>query len=155
MKTSCCALGILLCVSAGLALSAFAQGSHEKYLTAADVEKVTGVRGVTSIARGAAAGAGGDLNFADDAGELVLMVQFADVKNFAGFKTKYGKAPVSGVGEQAIEGGSMPGMPDNLLAFTKGTHCVVLTAFGDFATRKVYLTIDQLTSLGKVIASRL
>jgi hypothetical protein len=139
----------------GLALTAFAQGSSEKYLTAADVEKVTGMKGVRLVPRGSAAGAGGDLNFADDAGELLLMVQFADAKNFAGFKNKYGKGAVSGVGDQAIQGGSMPGMPDNLLAFTKGTHCVVLTAFGDFVNKKVYLTIEQLASLGKVIASRL
>ena len=155
MKKAFWVLGILLCLSLGQALTAFAQGSYEKYLTAADVEKVTGVRGVRIIPRGSAAGAGGDLNFADDAGELVLMVQFADARSFAGFKSKYGKTAVSGVGDQAIQGGSMPGMPDNLLAFTKGTHCVVLTAFGDFVTKKVYLTVDQLTSLGKVIASRL
>jgi hypothetical protein len=149
------ALGILLCVSLGLVRPAFAQGSYEKYLAAADVEKVTGARGVTLIARGSAAGAGGDLNFADGAGELMLMVQFADARNFATLKDKYAKAPVSGVGEQAFQGGSMPGMPDNLLAFTKGTRCVVLTAFGDFVNKKVYLTIDQLTALGKLIASRL
>jgi hypothetical protein len=83
------------------------------------------------------------------------MVQFAGTGNFAGFKNKYGKAPVSGVGDQAVQGASMPGMPDNLLAFTRGTHCVVLTAFGDFVSHKVYLTVDQLTALGKVIASRL
>lgn len=155
VKRTYCALATVLCLSLGLALSAFAQGSYERYLTAADIEKATGLSGVTIIARGSAAGAGGDLNFADGAGELLLMVQFADAKNFAGFKNKYGKAPVSGVGDQAVQGGSMPDMPDNLLAFTKGTRCVVLTAFGDFVNKKVYLTVDQLTSLGKVIASRL
>ncbi len=148
-------LTILLYLGLGQALTAFAQSPYEKYLPVADVERITGQKGVRLIARGSAAGAGGDLNFANDAGELVLMVQFADAKNFAGFKNQYGKAAVSGVGDQAIQGGSMPGMPDNLLAFTKGSRCVVLTAFGDFVTKKVYLTIDQLTSLGKVIASRL
>ena len=49
----------------------------------------------------------------------------------------------------------MPGMPDNLLAFVKGTHCVVLTAFGDFAKNTTYLKMDQLIVLGKLIASRL
>ncbi len=147
--------GILLSFTLGCASIAFAQGAYEKYVTAADVEKATGMKGVALIPRGSAAGAGGDLNFADDAGELILMVQFADAKNFASFKTKYGKSAVSGVGDQAVEGGSMPGMPDNLLVFTKGAHCIVLTSFGDFVTKRLYLTIDQLTSLGKVIAARL
>ncbi len=148
-------LGILLCLSPGQASTVFAQGSYEKYLAPADVERAAGLKGVRLVPRGSAPGAGGDLNFADDSGELVLMVQFAEARNFAGLKSKYGKAAVSGVGDQAVQGASMPGMPDNLLAFTKGTRCVVLTAFGDFVNKKVYLTIDQLTSLGKVIASRL
>ncbi len=155
MKNAYWVLSILLFLSLGRASIVFAQGSYEKYLSVADVQKTTGLRGVRLIARGSAPGAGGDLNFADDAGELVLMVQFADARNFASFKNQYGKAAVSGVGDQAIQGGSMPGMPDNLLAFTRGSRCVVLTAFGDFVTKKVYLSIDQLTALGKVIASRL
>ncbi len=139
----------------GQAATALAQGTYDKYLTAADVERATGMKGVALIPRGSAAGAGGDLNFADGAGELVLMVQFASAKDFASFKNQYGKSAVSGVGDQAVEGGSMPGMPDNLLAFTKGAHCVVLTAFGDFVNKRVYLTPDQLIALGKVIAARL
>jgi hypothetical protein len=83
------------------------------------------------------------------------MVQFTDAKKFDGFQKRYGKGAVSGVGDQAIQGAAMPGMPENLFAFTKGTHCVVLTAFGDFIKKKVYLNMDQLTALGKLIASRL
>ncbi len=49
----------------------------------------------------------------------------------------------------------MPGMPANLLAVRKGAHCVVLTSFADFVKNKVYLTIGQLTDLGKLIVSRL
>ena len=155
MKNACSVLAIFLCLSLGQALTAHAQGSYDKYLSVGDVEQVTGLRGVRQVARGSAPGAGGDLNFADDAGELVLMVQFAEAKNFAGFKKQYGKAAVSGVGDQATQGASMPGMPDNVLAFTRGSRCVVLTAFGDFVSKKVYLTMDQLTALGKLIASRL
>jgi hypothetical protein len=155
MRKSSYAFGICLCLSFGMALTAFAQNPYEKYLTGPDVEKVTGMKGVKLTPRGSAAGAGGDLNFADASGELILMVQFTDTKNFGGFKNKYAKGAVSGVGDQAIQGAAMPGMPDNLLAFTKGTRCVVLTAFGDFIKKKVYLTVDQLTALGKLIASRL
>jgi hypothetical protein len=155
MKKSCLVLGMLLSVGLGPALTALAQSPYEKYLTGADIEKASGMKGVRLIPRGSAAGAGGDLNFADGSGELVLMVQFADAKSFAGVKAKYAKGAVSGVGDQAIQGGSMPGMADNLFAFTKGARCVVLTAFGDFVNKRVYLTVDQLMSLGKVIASRL
>lgn len=132
-----------------------AQNPYEKYLTGADIEKVTGMKGINLIPRGSVAAAAGDLNFADASGELILMVQFTDAKNFGGLKNKYAKGAVSGVGGEAVRGAALPGMPDNLLAFTKGTHCVVLTAFGDFIKKTVYLTVDQLTALGRLIASRL
>ncbi len=152
MKKLSCVLAIIICGTVGVTL--LAQG-YDKYLTPGDVEKATGLKGVTPVPRGSAAGAGGDLNFANAAGDLMLMVQFADAKNFAGVKAKYGKAAVSGIGDQATAGASMPGMGDNMIAFTKGAHCVVLTAFGDFVNKKVYLTMDQLTAVAKVIASRL
>jgi hypothetical protein len=135
--------------------AALAQNQYEKYLTAADVEKITGIKGVNLIPRGSVAGAAGDLNFSDASGELILMVQFTDAKNYESFKNKYPKGAVSGVGNQAVQGALMPGMPDNLLVFTKGAHCIALTAFGDFIKKKVYLTTDQLIALGKLIASRL
>jgi len=155
MRKSSYAFGTCLYLSFGLALAAFAQNPYEKYLTGADIEKVAAIKGVRPTPRGSVAGASGHLNFADASGELILMVQFTDAKNYAGFKTKYAKGAVSGVGDEAIQGALMPGMPDNLLAFTKGTHCVVLTAFADFIKKKVYLTVDQLTALGKLIASRM
>lgn len=155
MRKSSCVFGICLCLCSGLVLAAFAQNPNEKYLTGADIEKVTGMKGVKLIPRGSAAGAAGDLNFADASGELVLMVQLADAKNYDGIQKKYPKGAVSGVGDQATRGAMMPGMSDNLLAFTKGGHCVILTAFGDFIKNKLYLQIDQLIALGKLIASRL
>ncbi len=155
MRKSFYTFGICLYLSFGLATAAWAQNPNEKYLTGADIEKVTGMKGITLIARGSVPGAGGDLNFADASGELILMAQFTDAKNFAGFKNKYPNGAVNGVGAEAVQGAAMPGMPDNLLAFTKGTRRVVLTSFGDFIKKKVYLTVDQLTALGKLIASRL
>jgi hypothetical protein len=155
MWKSSVAFGICMILSFSLAITALAQTPNEKYLTGADIEKAIGMKGVKLIPRGTAAGAGGDLNFVDASGELILMIQFTDAKNFGGFKSKYSKETVSGIGDQAIQGAAMPGMPDNLLAFTKGTHCVVLTAFGDFVKKKIYLTVDQLFTLGKLIASRL
>jgi len=155
MRISSYAVGTCWWLSLGLALTAFAQSPYERYLTGADVEKATGIKEISLIPRGSVAGAGGDLNFADASGEVILMVQFTDAKNYAGFKAKYAKGAAAGVGDEAILGAIMPGITDNLLAFKKGTHCVVLTAFADFIKKKVYLTVDQLTALGKLIASRL
>ncbi len=149
------AFAILLCLGMGPAFSAPAQNPDEKYLTAGDIEKVTGMKGITSVPRGSVAGAGGDLNFADASGDLILMVQFTNAASLSSLKSKYAKGAVNGVGDQAFQGAAMPGMPDNLLAFAKGNRCVVLTAFGDFIKKRVYLTVDQLAALGKVIASRL
>lgn len=155
MRKSYRLLVLCVCLYFGPALNAWAQNPYEKYLTGADIEKVISMKGVNLIPRGSVAGAGGDLNFVNASGEIILMVQFTEAKNFGGFKDKYAKGAVSGVGDQAVQGSAMPGMPDNLLAFTKGTHCVVLTAFADFIKKKVYLNVDQLTALGKLIASRL
>ena len=147
-------LSCVLMVSLGGCML-FAQSPNEKYLTAADVEKATGMKAVRLVPRGSVGGAGGDLNFSSASGELVLMVQFTDAKNFDSFQKRYGKGAVTGIGDKAVQGAALPGMPDNLLVFTKGTHCVVLTAFGDFIKKKVYLDIGQLTALGRLIASRM
>jgi hypothetical protein len=155
MTKSFCVLRICVCLGCCLAFTAFAQNPTEKYLTGTDIDKVTGMKGVKLIPRMSVAGAGGDLNFADASGELILMVQITDAKNYDGFKKKYAKGAVSGVGDQAFQGAILPGMPDNVLAFTKGSRCFVLTAFGDFVKNKVYLKIDQLAALGKLMAARL
>lgn len=155
MRTFISILALSICVTCATGVSGYPQNSYEKFLTVGDVEKVTGLKGVKQIPRGSAAGASGDLNFADSSGEMILMAQFSPAKNFESYKTKYGKTPVSGLGTEAVKGALLPGMPENLVAFSKGTHCVVLTAFGDFIKKKVYITADQLAELGKILASRM
>src|SRR5512139_1513821 len=115
-----------------MAANELAQEPNEKYLTASAMEKATGMKGIRLVPRGSVAGAGGDLNFADASGELILMVQFTEAKNYEKFQKRYSKAAVTGLGDQAFLGAAMPGMPENLVAFTKGANCVVLTAFADF-----------------------
>ncbi len=155
MSKNARALLFFLCLSVIAAGSARAQNPDDKYLTGSDIEKVTGMKGIHAVPRGSIPGAAGDLNFADASGELILMIQFTDAAGFNGLKTRYAQGAVSGVGDQAVQGAAIPGMPDNLLAFTKRTRCVVLTAFGDFIKKKLYLTVDQLVAIGKIIASRL
>jgi hypothetical protein len=155
MSRSSFVCGTYLCLILCLAANALAQEPNEKYLTASDMEKATGLKGINLVPRGSVAGAGGDLNFTDSSGELILMVQFTDARSYAGFKAKYAKGTAAGIGDEAVMGAIVPGMAENLLAFRKGAHCVVLTAFADFVNQRVYLTVDQLTALGRLIASRL
>ena len=144
-----CLLAVVLAGSLG-----YAQG-YEKYLGPADVEKAAGMKGVKAIAKDSQSGAGGDLNFTNADGEIILMVQFTDATNYEKFKKRYGKEAVAGVGDQAVQGTTMPGFPPGFLVFSKAGQCVAITAFPDFAAKKNHLTIDQLVALGKVLASRM
>jgi hypothetical protein len=132
-------------------------GSFDNYLKSSDLEKATGLKGVKSIAKGTAAGAGGDLNFTTADGTLIVMIQVVGKSNYAGYKQMFFKADIKGVGEQAMEGATVPKQPSNLVAFTKGAECVALMAFADAASggKKNMLTIAQLTGLAKTMASRM
>lgn len=139
-----------------IALTASA-GPYDSYLKAGDIEKTAGLKGVKSIERNPSIGAGGDLNFATADGKLIVMIQVVSKSQYAGYKQYFFKSDIKGVGEQAMEGTTIPGMPANLVAFTKGVECVALTAFGDQASdgKKNMLTIDQMKDLAKTIASRM
>ena len=139
-----------------LAVTAFA-GPYDSYLKASDIEKATGMKGVKFVERMAKKGAGGDLNFATAEGKLIVMVQVVDKNNYGGYKQLCFKSDIKGIGDQAMEGATISGAPSNLLAFTKGTQCVALTAFADPFNfgKKNMLTIAQLTDLAKTIASRM
>jgi hypothetical protein len=143
---------LLLCSS--LMVSA---GSFDNYLKAGDLEKATGLKGVKSIVKHALPGAGGDLNFATADDKLIVMIQVVGKSNYAGYKKYFFKADIKGVGDEAMEGATIPGQVSNLVAFTKGTECVALTAFGDAASggKKNMLSVAQLMGLAKVIASRM
>lgn len=54
-----------------------------------------------------------------------------------------------------MEGATIPGMPSNLLAFTKEVQCVALTAFGDRAShgKENMLSMEHMKLLAKTIAS--
>jgi hypothetical protein len=154
MKAFACIALMTLLLAFTAVPSGFGQDPNQKYLSAQDFEKI-GMKGVKLIPRMSKSGAGGDLNFTDAAGELILMVQITSKSQFDGYKKMYAKSAVSAVGDQAIQGAVMPGFPDGILVFTKGTSCVALTSFGDFLKKTNYLKMEQLIELGKVIASRM
>jgi hypothetical protein len=143
---------LLLCSS--LIVSA---ASFDNYLKAGDIEKTTGLKGVKSIAKQSLPGAGGDLNFATADDKLIVMIQVVGKSNYAGYKKYFFKADIKGMGDEALEGTTIPGQASNLVAFTKGTECVALTTFGDSTSggKKNMLTVTQLTVLAKIIASRM
>jgi hypothetical protein len=154
MKTVACLAVMVLVIAVCAVPAGHAQDPNQKYLAPLDFEKV-GMKGVKLIPRMSKSGAGGDLNFTDATGELILMVQITSKSQFEGYKKMYAKSAVSAVGEQAIQGAVMQGFPDGILVFTKGVNCVALTSFGDFLKKTNYLTMEQLIELGKIIASRM
>lgn len=128
----------------------------EKALTAADVSKISGVAGVKKVEKNPSVGAGGDLNFANSNGMMMVMVQFLSAKDYERMKKAYFKAAVKGVGEEAFQGATIPGNPPNFLCFRQGKYTVAITAFMDFTSAKRnMLTLEQVVEVGKVIGSRI
>jgi hypothetical protein len=125
---------------------------YAKYLTVADIEKATGLKGVRPIPQ--SADADGDLNFADKGGQLILSVTFLDATAYAGYKSsKAGfKSPISGVGEEGFIGpaGDEPAF---ILVFRKAAFAVMLNTIPDGKTTR--LSMQQLTDLAKIIAARM
>lgn len=133
--------------------------SYNDYLTAADIEKVSGLTGVELIPRNPKIGAGGTLNFATTNGDtnLIVMVQVVSKSYYEGYKEVCKEnSGIKGLGDQAMRGATISNYPENLVAFTKGNTCIALTVFGNMKDiGKNMLTIEQTTELAKIIASRL
>jgi len=134
-----------------------AQGTpYDKYLTAADIEKATGLTGVKLVPREPRKGAGGHLNFANAKGDLVLLASFLSAADFNSYKNAPGmvKSQVQGLGDEAFIGpaSDLPYM----LVVRKGDKCLALSTFADSqkpgANR---LTMDQLKAVAKVVIGRM
>jgi len=132
------------------------RSNYQKLLTVADVESVTGLKGLKLVQRGSTAGAGGDLNFAKSDGSLLLMVEFGNADLFKQWKAQPGfyNSGVAGVGDEAFNG-PKGGLAPYVLFFRRGTHSVGLSSFLDTDTMKPMLSQDQLRSIAKIILSRL
>jgi hypothetical protein len=127
-----------------------------KYLTAADVERVAGITGVRVVAKDPRKGAGGDLNFADGKG-LVLLLNVGSAKWFTNMKTSNNyREPVSGLGDEAFDGPSTEIMATLYqLGFRKADNAALLTAFLDPGDPpKARLSQDQLKQLAAIAISR-
>jgi hypothetical protein len=152
-------LRMAVTVSATLFLAAVgavlpaAQSQYATYLSVADVERATGLKGVKQVPR--SADADGDLNFAGEDGRLILSATFVPAKAYAAAKSsKEGfKSLLKGVGEEAFVG-PLGGPPLYILVFRKGAFAVILNTELESSTR-ARLTIEQLTEIAKTIASRM
>lgn len=127
-----------------------------KLLTVADVERVTGLSGVRLIPYNASAGAGGDINFGDKDGSLILMLKLSSNTPYNTMKNdaRYSSGPISGIGNDAF------GIPSPLnpkesfgVAFLKGTQAATLSTY--FSRNGLAVSIDKIQELAKLAASRM
>jgi hypothetical protein len=130
-------------------------------LTVADVEKITGLKGIQLVAPGSVPGAGAGLNFATGEKKMLLMVNFGPAtlysrakaqKDYAGVPMPLFHADVPGVGDEAFD--SPPGPLQYVLYVRKGTNAASFTAYF-VPPNKATLTMDQLKQLAKITASRM
>jgi hypothetical protein len=145
-KTILCLLGITMFLAAILPILAETV-AYDKYLTAADVEKVSGLKGLTQKVFSH------ELIFSGNK-KLVLDVSFEGAKFYKLYKgTKdYVKGEVAEVGEEAFYGPAAN--PQHILIFRKKDFCVTLYTYRNDPSKTI-LTMDQLIALGKIAASRI
>jgi hypothetical protein len=152
LKTTLTVSATLFLVALDAMLPA-AQFQYAKYLTIADIEQVTKLKGVQQVPQ--SADADGDLNFARQDGKLILSATFLPSSAYAGAKSsKEGfKSKIQGVGQEAFVG-PVSGPPLYILVFRKGAFAVILNTELEGTTRP-RLTIEQLTAIAKIVASRM
>ena len=132
-------------------------GAYEKLLTVADVEQVSGIKGIKVVPYDPSKGAGGNLNFATQEGTLVVMANFQGSTFYQQSKSQQGffKADVTGVGDEAFSGPAQsPTGEPYALWVRKGGQAFALSSFFTTA-EKNYLSQDQLRELAKIVLSRL
>jgi hypothetical protein len=143
----------MLVSSASTVLSQTKAASGAQYLTVQDVEKITGLQGVKLVPANPSKGAGGDLNFANKDGELILMVQrmlnsdmlYSQTKKMNGAV----KADISGVGDAAFTGPA--GNLQYFVSFKKGKGSGTVSTFLTFTGTQ--LPLDQVKKVAQQIAS--
>ncbi len=156
MKSNMKGLGRLVVLSMIVAVTASAQKPTGPYITVQDIEKVTGLKGVHLVPYDASKGAGGEFNFANNNGELILMAQkMAGRKMYESNKLQKSnvKELVPGLGDEAFIG--PPGNSPYFLFCRKGDTSVSLATYIGSDWKTTRLTIEQVIALAKIIASRI
>jgi len=139
---------------ASMALAQTQAAPGAQYLTVQDVEKITGLHGIKLVPPNPSKGAGGDLNFANKDGELILMVQrmlnsdalYSQTKNMKDSV----KADITGVGDAAFIGPA--GTLQYFISFKKGKGSGSAASFLTI-TGGTKLPMDQVKKVAQQIAS--
>ena len=126
---------------------------YAKYLTVADIERVTGLKGVNLVPK--TPDSDDDLTFASQDGKVILAASFLPASAFAGAKSSTAgmKSPLPGVGEEAFVGPA-GGSPLYILVFRKAAYTVILNTELEGTTR-ARIPIEKLTEIAKIVAARL
>ncbi len=144
-----------------LLMAAVMAQAADPRVTVADVERVTGLKGVQLVAPGSVTGAGAGLNFVTADRKMLLMVNFGPAalysrakaqKEYHGMPMPLFHADVAGVGDEAFD--SPPGPMQYVLYMRKGSTAASFTAYVTAGNRAT-LTIDQLKQIARIAASRM
>jgi hypothetical protein len=143
--------------TSGISLSSDT-GQYDAYLSVADVEQVSGLKRVKQIQFNPLRFMGSDLNFVTSDGNKILSVEFSNVRHYNTYKVfvpKNVKTLLQDIGEEAFTGPDIENQMPYLLVFRQGSYAVSLTAATTCDTQKNMLTIEQLVSIGRIIAKRI
>ena len=143
----------LLALNASMVFSQTKAAPGAQYLTVQDVEKITGLQGVKLVPPDPSKGAGGDLNFANKDGKLILMANrnlfsdmlYSQTKNMKGAV----KQDIQGVGDAAFTGPA--GNLQYFVSFKKGKGSGTVSTFLTFTG--TLLPMDQVKKVAQLIAS--
>ena len=124
------------------------------FLTSADIESVSGLKGIKLVEKGSLPGAGGSLNFALN-DKMYAMFVIADMNVYDQWKTgeKYVHEKLSGIGDEAY---SAPEGPVQFIVFFRdGSNVASVSSFVNFDTGDPYLNLKQLSDLARIVAARM
>jgi len=143
-----------LAIIAGLSATLYAEGQFDHVITAADVEKLTGLKGVKQVPREKLNKfRNGDLNFLLSNGKPLLMIQFRPSYVFATMKAD-SKSSIPGVGEEAFSSPAFD--PQFSVNFLKGNYYAIVTTHVDEKDKtNTILKMDQLIAIAKLVASKM
>jgi hypothetical protein len=146
-----------LAIIAALSVTVYAEGQFDHVINAADVEKITGLKGVKQVPREKLNKfKNGDLNFLQSDDKPLLMIQFRPSYVFAAMKADggYVKASIPGVGEEAFSSPAFD--PQFSINFLKGKYYAIVTTHVETKDKtKTTLKMDQLIAIAKLVASKM
>lgn len=147
MRIQAAVISILLSMFSALGFAA-------DVLTAADVEKATGLTGIKVVAKNPMKGAGGELNFATADDKMVVTIFVQPESMYAFWKKQYSGTAVAGLGDEAFSMGAK-GSPPSVI-FRKGKTGVWVQSLMHKSDNGWFmLKPDQAMALAKIAVSRM